>query len=47
MGLTRGLLKITREIKGTFHSTMGMIKDRNGKDIIDAEEIKKTWQEST
>ena len=44
MGMTRGLLKITREIKGTFHSTMGMIKDRNGKDLIDAEEIKKRWQ---
>ena len=47
MGKTRGLFKITGEIKGTFHSRMGMIKDRNGKDLIEAEEIKTTWQEST
>ena len=42
MGKTRDL-KITGEIKGTFHSRMGMIKDRNGKDLIEAEEIRKTW----
>ena len=47
MGMTRGLFKITREIKGTFHSTMGMIKDRNGRDLTEAENIKKRWQEYT
>ena len=39
--MTRGLFKITGEIKGTFHSRMSMIKDRNGKDLTKAEEIKK------
>ena len=35
------------DIKGTFHARMGMIKDRNGKDLTEAEEIKKRWQEYT
>ena len=35
------------DIKGTFHRRMGMIKDRNGKDLTEAEEIKKRWQEYT
>ena len=35
------------DIKGTFHANMGMIKDRNGKDLTEAEEIKKRWQEYT
>ena len=35
------------DIKGTFHASMGMIKDRNGKDLTEAEEIKKGWQEYT
>ena len=42
---TRDLSKKTGIIKGTFHPKMGTIKDRNGKDIIEAEEIKKRWQE--
>ena len=46
MGKTRDL-KITGEIKGTFHSRMGMIKDRNGKKLTKAEEIKKRSQEYT
>ena len=44
MGKTRGLLK-TENIKGTFHTRMGMVKDRNGKDLTEAEKIKKKWQE--
>ena len=35
------------DIKGTFHARMGMIKDRNGKDLKEAEEIRKRWQENT
>ena len=47
MGKTRDLFKKTGDIKGTFHARMGAIKDRNGKDLIEAEEIKKRWQEYT
>ena len=45
MGNTKDLLKKIVGIKGTFHARMGMIKDRNGKDLTKAEEIKKRWQE--
>ena len=41
MGKTRNLFKKIRDIKGTFHRRMGTIKDRNGKDLIEPEEIKK------
>ena len=44
MGKTSDLFKKTGDIKGTFHGRMGMIKDRNGKDITEAEEIKKRRQ---
>ena len=47
MGKTRDLFKKIRDIKGTFHAKMGSIKDRNGKDLTEAEEIKKRWQEYT
>ena len=47
MGKTRDLSKKIRNTKGTFHAKMGTIKDRNGKDLTEAEEIKKTWQEYT
>ena len=47
MGKTRDLFKKTRDIKGTFHARTGIIKDRNGKDLTEAEKIKKTWQEYT
>ena len=47
MGKTRDLFQKTRDVKGTFHERMGMIKDRNGKDLTEAEEIKKRWQEYT
>ena len=47
MGMTRGLFKNIRDIKGTFHAKWGTIKDRNDKDLIEAEEIKKRWQEYT
>ena len=47
MGKTRVLFKKIRDTKGTFHARVGMIKDRNCKDLIEAEEIKKRWQEST
>ena len=46
MGKTRGLFKKIRHTKGTFHAQMGSIKDRNGKDLTEAEDIKK-WQEYT
>ena len=46
-GKTRDLFKKVRDTKGTFHAKMGTIKDRNGKDLIEAEEIKKRWQEYT
>ena len=44
MGKTRDLLKKIRDTKGTFHAKMGSIKDRNGMDLIEAEDIKKRWQ---
>ena len=47
MGKTRDLLKRNRDIKGTFHTKMGAIKDRNNKDLTEAEDIKKRWQEYT
>ena len=47
MGKTRDLFKKIRDIKGTFHRRMGTINERNGKDLIEAEEIKKRWQEYT
>ena len=47
MGKTRDLFKKTGDTKGTFHAKMGSIKDRNGKDLREAEEIKKRWQECT
>ena len=47
MGKTRDLLKKIRDTKGTFHAKMGSIKDRNGRDLIEAEDIKKRWQEYT
>ena len=46
-GKTRDLCKKIRDTKGTFHAKMGSIKDRNGKDLTEAEEIKKRWQEYT
>ena len=47
MGKTRDLFKKIRAIKGTFHAKMGLIKDRNGMDPTEAEDIKKRWQEYT
>ena len=47
MGKTRDLFKKTGDIKGTFHARIGKIKDRNGKDLTEAEEIKKRWPEYT
>ena len=44
---TRNLFKKIRDPKGTFHAKMGLIKDRNGIDLTEAEEIKKRWQEYT
>ena len=44
MGKTRDLFKKIREIKGTFHAKMGSIKDRNGMDLTEAEDIKKRWK---
>ena len=44
MGKTRDLFKKIRDTKGTFHSKMGSIKDRNGMDLTEAEDIKKRWQ---
>ena len=46
-GQTRDLLMKIRDTKGTFHAKMGTIKDRNGMDLKQAEEIKKRWQEYT
>ena len=43
----RDLVKKTGDTKGTFHARMGTIKDRNGMDLTEAEDIKKTWQEYT
>ena len=47
MGKTRDRFKKTRDTKGTFHAKMGLIKDRNGMDLTEAEDIKKRWQEYT
>ena len=47
MGKTRDLCRKTRDIKGVLHAKIGTIKDRNGKDLIEAEETKKRWQEYT
>ena len=47
MGKTRGLFKKLRDTKGTFYAKMGSIKDRNGRDLTEAEDIKKRWQEYT
>ena len=46
-GKTRDLFKKTGDTKGTFHAKMGTIKDRNGKDLTEAEDTKKRWQEHT
>ena len=45
MGKTRDLFKKIRNTKGTFHAKIGSIKDRNGMDLTEAEDIKKRWQE--
>ena len=45
MGKTRDLFKKIRDTKGIFHAKMGLIKDRNGMDLTEAENIKKSWQE--
>ena len=45
MGKTRYLFKKNRDTRGTFHAKMGTIKDRNGMDLTEAEDIKKRWQE--
>ena len=45
MGKTRDLFKKIRDTKGTFHAKMGTIKDRNGTDLTEAENIKRRWQE--
>ena len=45
MGKTRDLFKKMRGTKGTFHAKMGSIKDRNGMDLTEADDIKKRWQE--
>ena len=45
MGKTRDLFKKIRDTKGKFHAKMGTIKDRNGMDLTEAEDIKKRWQE--
>ena len=45
MGKTRDLFKKIRDTQGTFHVKMGSIKDRNGRDLTEAEDIKKRWQE--
>ena len=47
MGKTRDLFKKIRDTKGTFYVKMGSIKDRNGMDLTEAEDIKKRWQEYT
>ena len=47
MGKSRDLFKKIRDTKGTFHAEMGTINDRNGMDLIEAEDIKKRWQEYT
>ena len=47
MGKTRDLVKKIRDTKGTFHAKMGSIKDRNDRHVIEAEDIKKRWQDCT
>ena len=47
MGKTRNLVKKIRDTKETFHAKMGSIKDRNGRDLTEAEDMKKRWQEYT
>ena len=47
MGRTSYVFKKIRDTKGTFHAKMGTIKDRNGMDLIEAEDIKKQWREYT
>ena len=47
MGKTRNIVKKIRDTKGTFHANMDSIKDRNGMDLTEAEDIKKRWQEYT
>ena len=47
MGKTRDLFRKIRDIKGIFHAKMGSIKDRNGLDLTEAEDVKKRWQEYT
>ena len=47
MGTTRDLFKKIRDIKGTLHAKMGLIKDRNGMDLTEEEDIKKRWREYT
>ena len=47
MGQTRDLFKKIRDTKGNFHAKMGTIKDRNGMDLTEAEDIKKRWQKYT
>ena len=47
MGNTRDVFKTIRDTKGTFHAKMGLIKDRNGMELTEAEDIKKRWQEYT
>ena len=47
MGKTRDLFKKIRDTKGTFHAKMGSIKDRNGRDLTEAEDINRRWQEYT
>ena len=45
MGKTRAIFKRIQDTKGIFHAKMGTMKDRNGKDLTEAEEIKKRWQD--
>ena len=45
LGKTRDLFEKIRDIEGTFYAKMGSIKDRNGRDLAEAEDIKKKWQE--
>ena len=47
MGMTRDVLKKIRDTEGIFHAKMGTIKDRNGMDLIEAEDIQRKWQEYT
>jgi len=47
LGKTRDLFKKIRDTKGTFHAKMGTVKDRNGRDLTEAENFKKRWQDYT